>query len=258
MLDTAEILNTITTCNDSGRLALAVYLVHGYPSLERSKQAFDLLQTHKTTIFECGLPVDFSHGSSMSAIIEEAHSVILETGLSDDELLSFYAGYRPNILMHTQDDHRQDAKKFHGRIQGEIDAVITENVDLASMLDQPSSDQKSPLLVHFVSALSESPERDINAQTRLVYLGIASRIGGELLPSPQIQSAVDKVAKAAPNAKILCGFGIRTASDVKRLSRIRGIHGLAIGTEALRVLKEGITDFENWLLEINRELVWTE
>jgi hypothetical protein len=51
-------------------------------------------------------------------------------------------------------------------------------------------------------------------------------------------------------------LGIRTASDVARLRRIRGVHGIAIGTEAMCRLKEGITDLENWLLEINHELFW--
>jgi tryptophan synthase alpha subunit len=75
MVKTANIISNIITCNDSGRLALAVYLIHGYPSLESSKRAFDLLQTHNTTIIECGLPVAFFCGSNMSDTIKDAHSV---------------------------------------------------------------------------------------------------------------------------------------------------------------------------------------
>lgn len=74
--------------------------------------------------------------------------------------------------------------------------------------------------------------------------------------SKQIQSAVNAITKTAPEAKILCGFGIRTASDVTRLRCIRGIHGIAIGTEAMCRLKEGISEFESWLLQINHELFW--
>lgn len=256
MQDSTNVLSSITASNDSGRLALAVYLIHGYPSLELSKQAFDLLQTYKTTIFECGLPVARLDGSNVSTIIKEAHSVASKTGLSDEELLSFYAGYRPNFLIHLQDEQRQNVKILRDSIQGSIDAVMTDNVEFASILERPSQDQKLPLLFQFVSAFSEFPERDLNVQTKLVYLGVASRTGGELIPSQQIQSAVSKIAKAAPNAKIICGQGIRTASDVRRLSRIRGVHGLAIGTEAMCRLKQGITDFKNWLLEIDRALLW--
>ena len=254
--DPIEIFNAITASNDSGRLALGVYLIHGYPSLEISKQAFDLLQTYETTIFECGLPVALLHGSNISDIIKEAHNVASKAGVSDEELISFYASYRPNLLIHLKDEQRQNVEILRDRIQGSIDAVMTDNVEFLSMLERPLQDQKLPLLIQFVSTLSQFPEQNLSVKTMLVYLGVASRTGGELLPSPQIQSAVDTVVKAAPNAKIICGFGIRTVSDVKRLSHIRGIHGLAIGTEALRVLKEGITDFKDWLSEIDCALFW--
>jgi tryptophan synthase alpha subunit len=253
----AEIIKNIKICNDSGRLALAVYLIHGYPSLEVSKRAFDLLQTHNTTIIECGLPVAFFSGSNMSTTIKDAHSIASQIGLSDEELLSFYACYRPNLLIHLQDEQREEENILLKQIQGSIDAVMTDNIKFASILNQPSQDKKLPLLVQFVSAFSAAPERDfIVRPDTLVYLGVASRTGGELLPSEQIQYAVNAIAKTAPDAKILCGLGIRTARDVIRLRRIRGIHGIAIGTEAMFRLKEGITDFENWLLQINCELFW--
>lgn len=253
---TAEIINKIRACNDSGRLALAVYLIHGYPSLEVSKRAFNLLQSHNTTIIECGLPVASFSSSNISTTIKEAHSVASQVGFSDEALLSFYACYRPNLLIHLGDEQRQQASILN-QIHGSIDAVMTDNVKLATTINQPSQDKKLPLLVQFVSASSEFPERDFTPQKdTLVYLGVASRTGGELLPSEQIQSAVNAIAKTAPDAKILCGFGIKTASDVARLRLIRGIHGIAIGTEAMRRLKQGITEFENWLLEINHELFW--
>lgn len=253
---TAEIINKIQACNDSGRLALAVYLIHGYPSLKVSKRAFNLLQTHNTTIIECGLPVASFSGSNISTTIKEAHSVASQVDFSDEELLSFYAYYRPNLLIHLQDEQRQEVSLLN-QIHGAIDSVMTDNVKLASTLNQSSKDKKLPLLVQFVSAFSDFPDRDFTVQTdTLVYLGVASRTGGELLPSEQIQSVVNAIAKTAPDAKILCGFGIRTASDVARLRRIRGIHGVAIGTEAMCRLKQGITEFEKWLLEINRELLW--
>ena len=54
-----NIIDAIEASNEAGRLALGIYLVHGYPSLEQSKQAFDVLQAHQRpgVIFECGLPV---------------------------------------------------------------------------------------------------------------------------------------------------------------------------------------------------------
>ncbi len=254
---TIEIIDRIKACNEAGRLALAIYLIHGYPSLEVSKHAFDLLQSHNIAIIECGLPVASFKSSSVSTTIEEVHSLVSSRGLSDEALLSFYSGYRPNLLIHLQDGQRQESSILLKKIQGSIDAVMTDNAELASILNQPLQDQKLPLPVQFVSALSEFPERDFTPQTdTLVYLGVASRTGGKLLPSDKIQSAVNAIAKTAPDAKILCGFGISTVRDVARLRLIKGIHGIAIGTEAMRRLQKGISEFESWLLEINHELSW--
>lgn len=252
-----NVIDAITASNEADRLALGVYLVHGYPSLEQSQQAYDLLRTYEATIFEGGLPVNhLGKSSNVSDIIREAHHVASQTGLSDEEFLDFYGRYRPNLLMHTEDGERQDMEQFRDRVRGSIDTVMTDNTELAAMLGQSfTPNQSSPLSVPFISALSESPEQEVSEQTALAYVGVASRAGGELLPLSQIQATVDKVKKAAPNAKIICGMGICTADDVREISRLSGIHGVSIGTEAMRRLNGGISDFESWLSEIVDALV---
>lgn len=121
------------------------------------------------------------------------------------------------------------------------------------MLGQTAQSDERPLPVQYVSALSETPGQDFTVYSgdMLVYLGFASRTGGDLVPLEHLQAAVDKIAAAAPHAKILCGFGIRTAADVAYIRRLRGVHGVTIGTEALSCLSTGLTDFAGWLAEID-------
>ena len=249
------IIDAIAACNEAGRLALAVYLIHGYPSLEQSQRAYEIVQQYPSMMIECGLPVADLSAADASPPIRESHRVASQAGLSDEEMLAFYARYRPNLLMHQQDHQRTDFEALRDLIQGSVDAVLTDNPAFASVLSQTASDPTSPLVMRFASALSETPEQTVDKHTRFIYLGVASRTGGELLPSEQIQRAADRVTQAAPQAKILCGLGIRTVDDVRRISRIRGVHALVIGTEAMRRLGEGLPEFERWLSDIDRALI---
>lgn len=107
------IVEHIKKHNDSGRLALAIYLLHGYPTVETSKQAFEVLKK-RDTLFECGLPITTFHTPLMSEAVQKAHQIAAETDLSDEELLSFYADYRPNMLLHMEDEKRRDVKRLLG------------------------------------------------------------------------------------------------------------------------------------------------
>lgn len=252
-----NIVSHIDERNASGRLALAVYLVHGHPSVESSKQAFDALKGYDA-IFECGLPITTFRTPFTSDTVKRAHDVAAGTALSDETFLSFYAGYRPNMLMNTEDENRRAGDRLLKQLEGSIDSLITDNPELAAMLDRSHAghDETLPLHVQYVSALSETPERDFTPAPgdMLIYLGLADRIGGELLPLERIQGAIDAIAAAAPHAKILGGFGVRSAADVAYIRRLHGIHGIAIGTEAMDRLEAGLPAFEGWLKEIDRAL----
>ena len=250
------IVEHIEACNGAGRLALVVYLLYGYPSAEVSEAAFELLKRHRA-ILECGLPVSSMPSSSASSAIVEAHNQASHLARSDEALLSFYARYRPNFLAHMRDEGRRDTNKLLRQIQGRCDAVMTDYAPLAATISERAArGERAPLLIQTVSALSEAPERDfsVHQDGLLIHLGVSSRIGGDLLPLEQIQTAVDKIVQAAPHAKILCGFGVRSAADVAYIRRLRGVHGVTVATEALRRLARGLSAFASWLEEIDREL----
>jgi len=254
MSPTPDILSSIKKCNEAGHLALAIYLVYGFPSLPASEEAFDLLLKYNTTIIECGLPVRSFDSSNMSEAISQAHRVASQAGLTDEQVLAFYGRYRPNLLMHQQDNQRPAVEVLAEQMQGLIDTVMTDNPAFLAELNMRQQKVESPRLFHFADAHFENSVRSLvfEQPDALIYLGCASQTGGELLPSAEIQAAVDLITAAAPKAKILCGMGIRTAQDVARIRQITGIHGIAIGTEAIRRLDQSMEDFENWLIEITQ------
>lgn len=254
MVENSAMVEHIRARNASGRLALVVYLIHGYPSLEVSAAAFELLKSYHV-IFECGLPVASLSGSSGSPAIIRAHQRAAQAGLSDEAFISFYANYRPNILAHIEDGQRRNAKELYEQIQGSFDSVMTDHTQLEAVIRaNVAINEPAPLLIQSVSARSETLA-DLSVQhSAVIHLGLARQAGAELLPLTQLQTAVDKVAEMAPRAKILSGFGLRSAADVRHIRRLRGVHGVTIGSAAMNRLSEGMPKFESWLAAINREL----
>lgn len=250
------VVRHIEACNRAGRLALVVYLLYGHPSLETSRAAFELLRRYRG-IFECSLPIASLHPSSASSAIVGAHDRASRSGLSDEAFLSFYARYRPNLLAHIRDNERRDADELFGQVRGRCDAVMTDYAPFAATLLESSAHAKNvPLLVQSVSALSGTLERDFKVYEgdMLIHLAVAPRSGGELLALKQLQTAVDKITKVAPHAKILCGYGVRGAAEITRIRRLRGVHGVTTGTEPLRRLATDLAAFESWLAATDQEL----
>jgi tryptophan synthase alpha subunit len=89
-------------------------------------------------------------------------------------------------------------------------------------------------------------------QETVSCIWVANQTGGALLPVHHIQAAVNAITAVRPDAAILCGFGIRDASDVENIRRVRGVHGVAIGSEAMRRLQMGVDHFDAWLAEVSR------
>ncbi|MCD4525497.1 tryptophan synthase subunit alpha [Nocardioides sp. cx-173] len=245
------VVEAIRAAGDTGRLALAVYLVHGFPSRSRSERAFDLLRERRVDVVECGLPVARWRDSPVSRTIREAHDESAGLGLSDTALLRFYAQFRPNLLIHIADGGR-DAAAFAGEELGTaIDAVMTDDVRVEHAVR--SGVGPRPGLVRFVSALSGDLGDELRSveAPALIYLGVADRTGGTMLPTAVIRSAVEGIKRHAPDSTVLCGFGIRSAGDVARIRGVAGVDGVAIGTEAMRQLARGLDSFERWLTEVH-------
>ena len=256
-IEEIDLIEHIDALNRAGRLALTVYLVHGHPSVAASEAAFESLR-RVGAIFECGLPVPSLSGTSASAAIVRAHEGASRNGLSDEESIAFYARYRPNLLLHVEDGRRGGQALFE-RVRGAFDAVTTDDASFEAVLhDSAMRGEAAPLLVRSVSALSTTLESDIvvprGDEDTVIHLGVASLTGGELLPAARIQEALERIATVAPRARVLCGFGIRSAADATRVRRLRGVHGITVGTEALNRLEAGLPEFDAWLAGIDAAL----
>jgi tryptophan synthase alpha subunit len=73
----------------------------------------------------------------------------------------------------------------------------------------------------------------------LIYLVSAAMTGAELFDTKDLRDCVQKVRQLRPAAKILAGFGVRNAEDILRLSDIKELDGVIIGTAFLEIMSEG-------------------
>ncbi|GAB3692539.1 beta/alpha barrel domain-containing protein [Angustibacter aerolatus] len=247
----------IRRCRDGGSLALVVYLVHGYPTTETSERAFDLLRHRGVPVVECAMPVAIADGPPEPGdAIGRALRVAATNGLRDADVLDYYATQRPNILIDVADPSRDGDDLVRAGALRAVDAVISDDdVMLRRLTDGAdgaggpagSAPRAIPLLA--AHALTAEVARGV-APDALVYLAVGDRTGGTMLPAHEIARAVALLRQHAPDATVLCGFGVRTPDDVARLAAVEGVDGVAVGTEALRRLDHGLDALDAWLLEM--------
>jgi tryptophan synthase alpha subunit len=246
-----DLLGAVQDCRTRGVLALAVYLVYGYPTETLSREAFDLLRHRGVTIIEYALPVVRFTDAPMSDAIREAHRVATTCSLDDAGILDYYSNFRPSVLIQVDDDARRTSDLIAAGALTAVDSVLTDDPELIDILTQRRGEVASPGIIQLVSAGSTTIAADLRGTSHeVVYLSIAAQTGGNMLSLDRIQHAVDSVRAELPDAILLCGFGIREGADVRRLAVLRGIDGVAVGTEALRRLANGIESFGAWVDEM--------
>ena len=246
-----DLVRAVQDCRKRGALALAVYLVYGYPTETLSREAFDLLRHRGVTIIECALPVVRFTDAPMSDTIREAHRVAATCSLNDARILEYYSKFRPSVLIHVDDDARRASDLIASGMLTAVDSVLTDDPELISRLVRRPGEVAPPEIIRLLSAESKTISADLRGTSHeVVYLSIAAQTGGDMLSLDRIQRAVDSVRAELPDVILLCGFGIRDGTDVRRLAALRGIDGVAVGTEALRRLSVGMDSLSSWVDEM--------
>jgi tryptophan synthase alpha subunit len=78
--------------------------------------------------------------------------------------------------------------------------------------------------------------------------------GADLCSDAELIECIHETKKHRPQAKIMAGFGISNADDIKNISRLEGLDGVIIGTAFLEKMSQGIDAVEEFIDSITPAL----
>ncbi|MFT3700379.1 MAG: tryptophan synthase subunit alpha [Kofleriaceae bacterium] len=235
------------------RAALVAYLTYGFPDPKRSIDVVQAACEGGADVIELGVP--FSDPSADGPSIQRAMEAALEAGGSlpgaldaVKELRSrgietpivLFGYYNPIFVM--------GAESFAARAAAAgVDAALTVDLPIDEL-----AELATPLAAHDIAVIplvapTSTPDRiDRVAQFAPPFVYYISTVGvtGARAASPVDPARIDQVRRAAA-APVAVGFGIRTADDAKRFSRIAD--GVVVGSSLVERTPRGP--------EVMRELI---
>ncbi|MGC8588849.1 MAG: tryptophan synthase subunit alpha [Hydrogenobaculum sp.] len=229
------------------KIALLSYMVAGYPDLETSYKAFDILLENGSDMIEIGFP--FSDPVADGPTIQEAHTVALQNGITHKDIFNLSKSLKtkhkdkPFLLMtYFNPIFKIGLDKFFEEAkESGIDGFIIP--DLPAEEAQGVKDileQKSLSLVMLLAPTSFKNNRVKSVckmSTDFVYMVSITGITGarDKLPIESIKEYA-KAYKEHCHKPIVLGFGISTKEHVDALKRY--VDGVVVGSHFVKSLKQ--------------------
>lgn len=233
------------------------YIMAGANGLDRLQAEIDLLTEYGATAIEIGIP--FSDPVADGPVIQQAgiqaraHGTTFKTIIQQLQQLNTEV---PLILMGYANSF------FHYGFQALLEALKETNVKALIIPDLPFEhrDLVIPLLttadIALITLISlTSPLSRINTLTKaadgFVYAVTVNGVTGKGSDfSEGLDTHLQAVAQISP-IPVLAGFGIRSAADVKRFSRICG--GVVVGSAIVAALDQSLIEAEQMLQSLGLE-----
>ncbi|HEK24759.1 tryptophan synthase subunit alpha [Hydrogenobaculum sp.] len=229
------------------KIALLSYMVAGYPDLETSYKAFDILLENGSDMIEIGFP--FSDPVADGPTIQEAHTVALQNGITHKDIFNLSKSLKtkhkdkPFLLMtYFNPIFKIGLDKFFEEAkESGIDGFIIP--DLPAEEAQGVKDileQKSLSLVMLLAPTSFKNNRVKSVckmSTDFVYMVSITGITGarDKLPIESIKEYA-KAYKEHCHKPIVLGFGISTKEHVDALKHY--VDGVVVGSHFVKSLKQ--------------------
>lgn len=242
-------MSTLSTAvqkaNRQGNLALMIYAIPNFPDPETYKEILNLLETHPSvTLIETTLPVSNGFSNFANSVIRNAHTHAVQYGDGISLLKDLRPFTKPSVLVLYQ--QTLDALGYQpllAKIQGKIDGVLFE-WDAHGMDDYAKQSEAFGIELIQCAATNMSDEElhgymVLTDDQPLVYLVSAAMTGAELFDMQDLSVCLEKVKQVRPSAKVLAGFGVRSAEDIRRLSSVKGLDGVIIGTAFIEIMSKG-------------------
>jgi tryptophan synthase alpha subunit len=232
--------------------AVVPFTILGFPSIDLSMRALEILRDLKVFAFETAIPVAKGWSSDTNSTIRNACRIALENNVTAERVVKAFDEYRPNLYILYKRAFGMDIEKALEKFRGRIDMILPEwgvknpesTVNIFRKHHVSFVDAISPLM-----PWKETKIR-VMSSSAIVYLTCASRTGGPLFKAGTIRSAIKEIKSFRPDVHVFCGFGIRTPNDVQTLGSIEGCDGVIIGSALLECLGRGLDSFKTFVKKI--------
>ncbi len=228
---------------ENGSALLVPYMVAGYPTLEKSLEAFRLFAEEGADIIEIGIP--FSDPLADGVVIQEASNISLSNGTNIDDVFHIVKSLRKNhevplVLMgYTNPIYKRGISKFFI----ECATVGVDGVIIPDLAPQESEEylkfaREHNISIMFLVAPNTADERIkyiSKLSTEFIYCVSLFGVTGDRTSLPEgLENYLEKV-KRISERKILVGFGINSKESA--LNLVPHSDGIVIGSAFVKILK---------------------
>lgn len=234
----------------AGRKGLCPFVCAGYPEAGVLARTLPLLQEAGATMVEVGVP--FSDPIADGPVIAGAMHQALEMGTTPTSVLGEIIRARqegvtlPIVLMASVSlvEHAGAEVLAQRMATSGVDGVILPDCPLEEAPAFAPFFHDAGLATSLLVAPTSPPERAAriaDACTGFVYVltrtGITGTDAPDADPLSSLRDRVDKL-RAVTDLPLACGFGIASASDVRRVVRDVDADGAIVGTTLVRAMSE--------------------
>lgn len=259
-----RIHHAVQQANQQGHLALMIYAIPNFPDPKTYQEILAVLEAHPAvTLIETTAPVSDRFSDFANSVIRQAHIQAVQYGDGISLLNDLQPFGKPSVfVLYRQTLETLGYQPLLEKLQGKIDSVLFEwEVANAEDYVQPSVSHDIELIQCAASEMSDDELQhylSLTEETPLVYLASAAMTGAELFNTQDLQSCVEKVKQIRPAAKVMAGFGVRNAEDIRRLSTVNGLDGVIVGTAFIEIMPKGKTAVLEYLDSLQPALCRTE
>jgi tryptophan synthase alpha chain len=229
------------------KIALLSYMVAGYPDLETSYKAFDILLEQGSDMIEIGFP--FSDPVADGPTIQEAHTVALQNGITHKDIFDLSKSLKtkhkdkPFLLMtYFNPIYKMGLDKFFKEAkESGIDGFIIPDLPAEEAQGvKDALEQRSLSLVMLLAPTSFKNNRVQSVcemSSDFVYMVSVTGITGarDKLPIESIKEYTTNYRKHC-HKPIVLGFGISSKEHIDSLKSY--VDGVVVGSHFVKSLKQ--------------------
>jgi len=239
---------------------LALFMTCGFPSLIKSKKVFDTIQNNKPNVIEFGLP--FSDPMADGLIIQEANKLALQKGLTTDQSIKLIKSVSKNkgetayvIMCYINTIMKYGVSNFIKSIKGTIDGLIIVDLPFEEEKEIRQNLEKHNIyLIKLISPMTDSNRAKRllhNSKGFIYYISSTGITGSNKLNHKEINENI-KMIKKHSSTPVLVGFGVKSKSDVKSLSKMTLTNGVIIGSALIQMYFDLKMNFDKYLKSLDK------
>jgi len=247
--------------SDSGRTALAAYIMAGYPTVQDTAPIVQGLIQGGADIIEIGYP--FSDPIADGPVIQNAGTASLKGGISVHGIMEIIKNIRtftdiPLALMtYSNIPYRYGYEKFAADlVQAGADGIILPDMPIEESSEYLESARQHDISTIFLASPNTSDSRILkiaeSSSGFLYMVAVYGTTGGTTPVQNYSVSAVRRIKKLTEGKIPLgVGFGVSTPEDARRYADA-GADAVIVGSALLRILRDAS---DNNLTEAARSFV---